>query len=107
MLRIKGLVKRYRTGDLALKGIDLDVPEVEVIRAYPPERVTELDAARWEELLRGFASLGDVRVLVSNGATTTLPPPPPLPPGMPEPRASRCVKWEAWSAARANAVAGS
>ena len=27
MLRIKGLVKRYRTGDLALKGVDLDVPD--------------------------------------------------------------------------------
>ena len=27
MLRIRGLVKRYRTGDLALKGIDLDVPD--------------------------------------------------------------------------------
>jgi hypothetical protein len=26
MLRIKGLTKRYRTGDLALKGLDLDVP---------------------------------------------------------------------------------
>ena len=27
MLRIKGLTKRYRTGDLALKGLDLDVPD--------------------------------------------------------------------------------
>ena len=26
MLRIKGLAKRYRTGDLALKGIDLESP---------------------------------------------------------------------------------
>jgi putative hemin transport protein len=49
---------------------DLGVPEVEVIRAFPPDRVTELDAARWEELLRRFEALGPVRVLVSNGATT-------------------------------------
>ena len=49
---------------------DLGVPEVEVIRAFPPNRVTELDMARWEELLRGFEPLGAVRVLVSNGATT-------------------------------------
>jgi putative hemin transport protein len=49
---------------------DLGVPEVEVIRAFPPDRVTELDVARWEELLRSLEALGSVRVLVSNGATT-------------------------------------
>jgi putative hemin transport protein len=49
---------------------DLGMPEVEVIRAFPPDRVTELDTARWEELLRSLEALGSVRVLVSNGATT-------------------------------------
>jgi len=49
---------------------DLGVPEVEVIRAFPPERVTELDIARWEELLRSLEGLGALRVLVSNGAAT-------------------------------------
>ena len=49
---------------------DLGVPEVEVIRAFPPDRATELDIARWEELLRGLEPLGAVRILVSNGATT-------------------------------------
>ena len=49
---------------------DLGVPEVEVIRAFPPDRVTELDMARWEVLLRSLVTLGSVRVLVSNGATT-------------------------------------
>lgn len=49
---------------------DLGVPEVEVIRAFPQDRVTELDAARWEELLTSFAAFGPLRVLVSNGATT-------------------------------------
>jgi putative heme utilization carrier protein HutX len=49
---------------------DLGVPEVEVIRAFPPDRVTELDVARWEELLRSLEALGTLRVLVSNGATT-------------------------------------
>lgn len=49
---------------------DLGVPEVEVIRAFPADRVTELDIARWEELLRSLETLGSVRVLVSNGATT-------------------------------------
>jgi putative hemin transport protein len=49
---------------------DLGVPEVEVIRAFPPERVAELDIARWEELLRSLETFGSVRVLVSNGAAT-------------------------------------
>lgn len=49
---------------------DLGVPEVEVIRAFPTDRVTELDIARWEELLRGLEVFGSVRVLVSNGAAT-------------------------------------
>src|SRR5437764_13090197 len=49
---------------------DLGVPEVEVVRAFPPERVTELDVSRWEDLLRRLEPLGTVRVLVSNGAAT-------------------------------------
>ena len=49
---------------------DLGVPEVEVIRAFPQDRVTELDVSRWEELLRALEELGSVRVLVSNGAAT-------------------------------------
>jgi putative hemin transport protein len=49
---------------------DLGVPEVEVIRAFPPDRVTELRVDHWEELLRGLEALGSVRVLVSNGAAT-------------------------------------
>jgi putative heme utilization carrier protein HutX len=49
---------------------DLGVSEVEVIRAFPADRVMELDISRWEELLRGLEAFGPVRVLVSNGATT-------------------------------------
>src|ERR1041385_6596334 len=36
MLRIKGLVKRYRTGDLALRGIDLTVTDGEVMALIGP-----------------------------------------------------------------------
>src|SRR5689334_25287225 len=36
MLQIKGLVKRYRTGDVALKGIDLDVPDGQVMALIGP-----------------------------------------------------------------------
>jgi phosphonate transport system ATP-binding protein len=36
MLRINGLTKHYRTGDLALKGIDLDVPDGQVMALIGP-----------------------------------------------------------------------
>ena len=36
MLQIRGLTKRYRTGDLALKGIDLDVSDGEVVALIGP-----------------------------------------------------------------------
>src|SRR5258708_27959487 len=49
---------------------DLGVPEVEVIRAFPADRVMELDITRWEELFQSFETFGTVRVLVSNGAAT-------------------------------------
>jgi putative hemin transport protein len=48
----------------------LDVPEVEVIRLLPDGRSVELDAARWEEVLRGFEGLGKLHVIVSNASTT-------------------------------------
>lgn len=49
---------------------DLGVPEVEVIRAFPPDRVMELDISRFSELVQSFEVFGSVRVLVSNGAAT-------------------------------------
>jgi phosphonate transport system ATP-binding protein len=36
MLRIRGLAKRYPTGDLALKGIDFDVPDGQVMALIGP-----------------------------------------------------------------------
>ncbi len=36
MLRLHGLVKRYRTGDLALKNIDLEVPQGQVMALIGP-----------------------------------------------------------------------
>jgi putative hemin transport protein len=49
----------------------LGVPEAEVIRNMPDGRAVELDAGRWEELLRSFEELGKVHVIVSNGCVTT------------------------------------
>src|SRR5437588_4077939 len=68
--RIRSAVEKTPRQMTLLLARDLGVPEVEVIRAFPPERVTELDGARWEELLRSLESLGSVRVLLSNGAAT-------------------------------------
>jgi phosphonate transport system ATP-binding protein len=36
MLRIEGLIKRYRTGDVALVGVDLEIPAGEVIGLIGP-----------------------------------------------------------------------
>ena len=36
MLRIQGLTKRYRTGDLALKGINLEVPDGDILALIGP-----------------------------------------------------------------------
>ena len=46
------------------------VPEVEVIRSLEGDLSQELDAARWEEIIRSFEELGNVHVIVSNGAVT-------------------------------------
>ncbi|MBL8062279.1 MAG: hypothetical protein JNK32_04625 [Anaerolineales bacterium] len=52
---------------LALK---LRVPEVDILRALEGDTASELDFARWEEIIRAFEALGDVTVIVSNGSTT-------------------------------------
>jgi putative hemin transport protein len=49
---------------------DLDVPEVEVIRAMPGEVSVELDMTRWEELFQSFPELEKVHVIVSNASVT-------------------------------------
>ncbi|MBI5822793.1 MAG: hypothetical protein HZB18_02110 [Chloroflexi bacterium] len=46
------------------------VPEVEVIRSLEGDIAHELDASRWEEIIRSFEKLGSVHVIVSNGAAT-------------------------------------
>ncbi|MBV6449926.1 MAG: hypothetical protein MHPDNHAH_00639 [Anaerolineales bacterium] len=48
----------------------LRVPEVEILRALEGDTARELDGSRWEEIIRAFEPLGEVTVIVSNGATT-------------------------------------
>ena len=48
----------------------LQIPEVDILRALEGDTAQELDFPRWEEILRAFEGLGNVHVIVSNGATT-------------------------------------
>jgi len=48
----------------------MQLPEVEVIRALQGDLAHELDASRWEQIIRAFEALGNVHVIVSNGAVT-------------------------------------
>lgn len=67
---IREAFDRDRKQMVLLLARQLGVPEVEVVRAMPEDIVEELDFDRWEEIIRSFESLGDVHVIVSNGATT-------------------------------------
>ena len=48
----------------------MQLPEVEVIRALQGDLAHELDPSCWEQIIRAFEALGNVHVIVSNGATT-------------------------------------
>ena len=48
----------------------LQIAEVEIMRALEGDTAHELDFSRWEEIIRAFVELGNVHVIVSNGATT-------------------------------------
>lgn len=48
----------------------LKAPEVEILRALEGDIAHELDFSRWEEIIRAFEPLGDVYVILSNGAAT-------------------------------------
>ncbi len=49
---------------------EFGVPEAEIVRAMPEGRAVELDVARWEDLIRRLETLGQVHVIVTNGAAT-------------------------------------
>src|SRR5215472_699857 len=72
MLRIKGLTKRYRTGDLALKGIDLDVPDGEVMALIGPSGAGKSTVIRCINRLveptTGTVTLNDIEITTLGGA---------------------------------------
>jgi phosphonate transport system ATP-binding protein len=72
MLRIKGLTKRYRTGDLALKGIDLDVPDSQVMALIGPSGAGKSTVIRCINRLveptAGSVALNDTEITVLRSA---------------------------------------
>ena len=72
MLRIKGLTKRYRTGDLALKGIDLDVPDGQVMALIGPSGAGKSTVIRCINRLveptAGTVALNDTEITGLGGA---------------------------------------
>ncbi|MEX2143692.1 MAG: ChuX/HutX family heme-like substrate-binding protein [Anaerolineales bacterium] len=67
---IRAAFERNRRQMVLLLARQLGVPEVDVVRAMPEELVEELNFSQWEEIIRSFENLGDVHVIVSNGAST-------------------------------------
>jgi putative hemin transport protein len=68
--KIQAAIRENPNQMTLLLAAQLGVPEVEVIRAFPDDRAVELDAKRWEELIRRLEAFGSVHVIVSNGAAT-------------------------------------
>ena len=68
--RIRDAFNLNRSKMTMMLARELGVSEVEVIRALPDGLSKELDATRWEELLRALEGAGSVHVIVSNGAVT-------------------------------------
>jgi len=72
MLRIKGLTKRYRTGDLALKGVDLVVPDGQVMALIGPSGAGKSTVIRCINRLveptSGLIALNDVDIVTLGSA---------------------------------------
>jgi phosphonate transport system ATP-binding protein len=72
MLRIEGLTKRYRSGELALKGIDLEVPDGQVMALIGPSGAGKSTVIRCINRLvvptAGAIVLNDVEITTLGGA---------------------------------------
>jgi putative hemin transport protein len=68
--RIQAAIRENPNQMTMLLARQFGVPEVEIVRAFPDGRAVELDASRWEELIRSLEAFGKVHVIVSNGGAT-------------------------------------
>lgn len=67
---IREVFNRDRSQMTLMLAHRLQIPEVQILRALEGDLAHELDAARWEEIIRAFEELGNVHVILSNGAAT-------------------------------------
>jgi putative heme iron utilization protein len=67
---IRDAFNRDRSQMTLMLAYKLRIPEVEIIRALEGDTAHELDFSRWEEIIRAFEPLGNVHVILSNGAAT-------------------------------------
>jgi putative heme iron utilization protein len=70
LIAIREAYNEDRSQMILMLAHQLRVPEVDILRALEGDTAHELDFTRWEEIIRAFEPLGDVTVIVSNGATT-------------------------------------
>jgi putative hemin transport protein len=68
--RIQAAIRNNPNQMTMLLARQFGVPEIEVVRAFPDDRAVELDASRWEELIRCLEKFSKVHVIVSNGGAT-------------------------------------
>ena len=69
--RIQAAIRENPNQMTMLLSRHFGVPEVEVVRAFPDDRAVELDAQRWEELIRCLEAFGKVHVIAINGGEHT------------------------------------
>ena len=67
MLKIENLIKRYKTGDLALKGVNLEVPKGQVLALIGPSGAGKSTLIRCVNRLvqptSGVINLGDINLV--------------------------------------------
>lgn len=67
---IREAFNRNRSQMTMMLAHQLGAPEAEILRAMEGDLAHELDNSRWQEIVRAFEPLGNVHVIVSNGAVT-------------------------------------
>ena len=70
LIAIREAYNEDRSQMTLMLALQLQIPEVDILRSLEGDVAFELDFSRWEEIIRAFEALGDVTVIVSNGSTT-------------------------------------